>query len=1132
MPKRLNEPSGKLLPLAEPAPDQPARDLIVRELDRNFLVEAAAGTGKTTSLVERMVSLIREGRCPVETMAAVTFTRKAAAELRGRFQVRLEQSAATANGVAKERLDAAVEHIERAFLGTIHSFCGRLLRERPVEAGVEANFVELDEAEDAELLAEAWEEHVARLSGSADLVISELAELGVELNQLQSAFERLASYPDVEDWPAEAVAVPDPEPAITALKSFVAHIKSLEPSLPRDAGNDKLIPAYRRLRRAFRHADLTRPAELLKVLEAFIKSDGDDATAPKLVHKQWPAGKDQAVAELENWTRFAASYAVPYVQALRRSRYEVIMRAIRPAIAIYDSMRRDAGMLNFQDLLLIAARMLRENPTIRTYFRKRFTHLLIDEFQDTDPVQAEVMMLLSADDPTEKSWRRSRPVPGTLFVVGDPKQSIYRFRRADIVTYNEVKRIIQATGGEVVSLTANFRATAPLVDWVNVLFADRFPAQVTAFAPQFSLLQVGRSEGRPGQMAGLYRLANSGENKQAILADDSRVVAQTIRHALDQRRTVPRSLKEQSRESAAEPDDFLVVTRNRTNLSAYARELEALGVPHRVTGGTTLNELPELSLLWICLRALVRPDDPVALVAAMRSELFGISDGALYELKLAGGAFSFHEPLRAEHLSDDTRNAIGDAFERLKRYSTWLDRLPAGACIEKIAGDLGLLARACAAAGGDVKAGSLAKAIELIRSAQATHVSMLELLDYLERLVSSEREHKHDGIAVRPREGAMVRLMNLHKVKGLEAPVVFLADPTGHFEHTIDLHIDRTGDRVLGYMAVLERPEEGSQKPPRIIAAPKDWPRQEETETDFRRAENERLLYVAATRAGTCLIVSERSKRAEQNPWRSLAASLAEREILQSPGEQEPPARPSIRVNPADVRQAGARRVELWGEVTTSTLEIRAIKEYALAGEDGPAGPGRRTPVPTPLSPEETPEDERSDETGVEWGEDVHKLLEATMRRRNVDLKSLARSLTRGREQVDDEDARVQALLSCVRSVHDSDIWKRAISAEHVLPEVPIMMEGGSGDAKAGTAQLLLRGVIDLAFRDAKGWVIVDYKTDQLQGRSIETLVEHYRPQVQKYAEAWTQLINEPVYETGLFFTRTNRYERLTGPSD
>jgi ATP-dependent helicase/nuclease subunit A len=1132
MAKRKTELSAPGPEPASPVPDQAARDLIVHELDKSFLVEAAAGTGKTTSLVERMVSLISEGKCPVETMAAVTFTRKAAAELRGRFQVRLEQASATATGAVKDRLETAIEHVERAFLGTIHSFCGRLLRERPVEAGVDANFRELDETEDVELRFQAWEEHVARLTGGGDPVIGELRDLGVDLAQLKPAFERIAGYPDVDSWPALDVALPDPGPTVTALRSFVAHIKTLEKALPRDPGNDKLIPMYRRLQRAVRHADLARPAELLAVLEVFVKAGSDEPAEPAVIQKQWPEGKAQAQAEQEKWARFGENYAVPYVQALRRCRYAHVMRAIRPALEIYDAMRRDAGFLNFQDLLLFAARMLRENPAIRAYFRTRFTHLLIDEFQDTDPVQAEVMMLLTADDPSETNWRRTRPVSGSLFVVGDPKQSIYRFRRADIVTYNEVKRIIQATGGLVVSLSANFRAMAPIVEWVNASFSELFPAEATEFAPQFVLLQVGRSEDRPGAIAGLYRLASDGRNKQEILAAESRAVAQTIRHALDSGRAVPRSKREQTQKSEAKPDDFLVVTRNTTNLSAYARELEALGVPHQVTGGTTLNELPELALLSTCLRALVRPDDPVALVGALRSELFGISDAALYELKRAGGKLSFQERLPATGISADNLTAIGDAFRRLNLYFTWLDQLPAAACIEKITGDLGLLARACASAGGEVRAGSLAKALELIRSAQATHVSMLDLLEYLERLVKGEQ--KHDGIPVRPTEGSVVRLMNLHKVKGLEAPIVFLADPTGNFKHPIDLHIDRSGDSVRGYMAVIEPRQEGSHARPRIIALPTDWPRQEEAESDFQRAENDRLLYVAATRAGTCLIVSERGKLANENPWRSLAEKLGDREVHQGPGEQPPPLRPSVAVSLADALNAQKELAERWSTLRESTFEIKAVKKYAqdLAKQLGQLHKADGAPTRLPALPKEPPEDEEDDETGPLWGDEVHRLLEATMRGRVSNLEGLARSVTRAREdQVDDEDAHVQKLLDCVRSVYKSGIWQRAMNAKHVLPEVPLMMPDRSANERHEKAPLILRGVIDLAFREESGWVIVDYKTDQLKGRPLETLVEQHRPQVQKYAEAWSELIKESVHEFGLFFTRENRYVRLNGPT-
>ena len=444
----------------------------------------------------------------------MTFTRKAAAELRSRFQLGIEKAARAAQGVEKPRLAEAVAHVERCFIGTIHSFCGHLLRERPVEAGVDPEFHELDTEKDDELRRRAWTEHVAHLIAAGDPLIAELEDLGVDVPQLRLAFERFADYPDVVEWPTDEIALPDPAPIAAAIQNYAAHMELLAPALPADAGNDKLIPQYRRIPRLVRHANLALAADLYSLLERFAGS------TPSIVQKNWPGGKAQALAQKAAWEQFAREHAVPYVEAIRAVRYHTILNVLRPAIVVYDRLRHAAGGLNFQDLLLIAARMLREYPTIRRYFRNRFTHLLVDEFQDTDPVQAEVMLLLTADDFNEPDWRRCRPARGSLFVVGDPKQSIYRFRRADIVTYNEVKRIIRETGGRLVSLSANFRSSASLVEWINDSFSRRFPSESTEVAPAHTPFQVGRVDERAGDLAGLYLLDAVGENKEEILGGE------------------------------------------------------------------------------------------------------------------------------------------------------------------------------------------------------------------------------------------------------------------------------------------------------------------------------------------------------------------------------------------------------------------------------------------------------------------------------------------------------------------------------------------------------------------------------------------------------------------------------------
>ena len=222
----------------------------------------------------------------------------------------------------------------------------------------------------------------------------------------------------------------------------------------------------------------------------------------------------------------------------------------------------------------------------------------------------------------------------------------------------------------------------------------------------------------------------------------------------------------------------------------------------------------------------MRPDDPVALVAALRSELFGVSDLALYTFKQAGGQFAFSKPLPATGLTADDTAAFRDAFERLGRYDRWLKTLPTAAAFEKVAAELGLPARAGAEPGGDIRAGCLAKALELMRAAQSERHAVAELVEYLGQLV--EQNEKHDGISVRPHNEPVVRLMNLHKVKGLEAPVVFLSDPSGEWDHDVDLHIDRAGAAVRGYLAVYE-PRMGNRPPAcwlvRTIGSA--WPRRE-----------------------------------------------------------------------------------------------------------------------------------------------------------------------------------------------------------------------------------------------------------------------------------------------------------------
>ena len=1100
-------------------PDYEHRMLITRELDRCILVEAAAGTGKTTSMVERMLALLRTGKCGnIRTMAAVTFTRKAAAELRSRFQVALERAVREAEGEEKERLEEALTHVEQCFIGTIHSFCARLLRERPVEAGVDLTFEEIDEKADRRLRAEAWDGFAAGLiADDPHGLLEELGSLGLSITDLRSAFEDFADFPDVEEWPLPATDVRPPCEKVRAeLDGYLARMAELIPVLPQETGNDTLIPELRRIPRIVSHYDeLERPDQLMEVLALFDKGT-------KVIQKEWKKtgcfSGDDAKQELAAWESFRENVVRPALGTWRELRYTTVMRLMSAAREHYDGLRRERGQLNFQDLLMRSATLLRENPAVRRYFQHRFTHLLVDEFQDTDPIQAEVIFLLASSDPGESDWRTCGPRPGSLFLVGDPKQSIYRFRRADIVTYNEAKQIVNVSGGLVVNLSANFRAAAPIIAWVNGVFEPgepscdesgkallRFPPCDADESPSYVPLLAGREEGADGELRGIFRLHIPEEftRKEQAVEEEADCIARTIRGALDKGVTVPRTRRQlnEGMGSEARPDDFMIVTRNTGNLSVYARALQRYGLPHQVTGGWALNELEELRLLHACLRTVVHPDDPVALVAALRSELFGVSDTALYAFKKAGGSFSYNTAV-PDGLDPACAEALEDAFGRLQRYSLWLTRLPYAAACEGIAADLGLFALAAARPGGDVQAGSLGKAIELLRSIQAEIWSTAQLVEHLGKLV--EREEKHDGISVLSGALPAVRIMNLHKAKGLEAPVVFLADPSGESEHEVERHIDRSGGKVLGYLAIYRGGTQYGKG--KLLAHPADWESLAEREGEFARAEALRLRYVAATRSGSATIITQRARQNNRNPWCHFEPHLEAGCDLPDPGPQEAPTAERVSLAPAEVEEATAAIASRLSATREATYDARGAKEFALSLPAGKESVGVVMDAGGPV-PSKPPEGEH----GVEWGEVVHLLLQAMLENPGAELERIAATALAG-AGLDSSLAADAAGLA--RSVAASPIWSRARESETVLAEVPFQVL----KQERVEVPTVLRGVIDLVFKEHGGWMLVDYKTDRPAGRGHEEIAPGYAAQVRLYAEAWERCTGETVKGAFLYF--------------
>ena len=1121
-------------------PDQAARDRICGDLGTTFLVEAGAGSGKTKSLVDRMVALLATGRTSIETLAAVTFTRKAAAELRGRFQVALERARLTEKDPrVRERLDAALTGLERAFIGTIHSFCARLLRERPVEAGIDPEFRELEDHEDRILLERSWDEYQAHARLENEAALRGLDEAGLAPADLETAFRAIAGFPDVEPV-AGRPDPPDHEAVRGALEKLVDLASKLVPQEKPEKGRDGLQNLFVRLFRRRRNIGFADGRRLMESVELFDKNLGFMPT-------RWPA-KDDGKRLLAAAEAFRDEVARPALRVWREFRHTKALAFLRPAVGFYAERRRAEARLNFQDQLMLTARLLRDNPEVRRYFRRRFHPILVDEFQDTDPIQAEILFLLTGTSETEKDWTRLAPAPGSLFLVGDPKQSIYRFRRADIDIYNLVRDRIEASGGETLALSANFRSLGAIADWVNPLFdpgrGGVFPAAADAYQAGFMPLETVRGRGR-GPLSGVRKItvpAVPHHRKEDIAGFDAARVAGFIAWALAGNLRLDDGA---GGDRPAEPGDFLVLFRYKDRMSRYARRLEERGIPFEIAGSDAFAENAEIREVMNLLRALDDPDDPVASVAVLRGMFFGLSDQDLLDHRAAGGGFCF----LAEAGGPAGSARIRSAFGALRAWRELVTRVPPSVALETIIQDSGLLTHLVTTEMGSSRAGNVLKLIEVLRGRESEDMtSFAAAVAFLDEWVGAMPVEE---MSLAPGRRNAVRLMNLHKAKGLEAPVVWLANPAGVGGFEPDRHVRRTGRTPLGHFR-FTRPV-GRQT--RTVSQPAGWEESAAEELKYEEAEENRLMYVAATRARDLLVVSGYAgDLKERKAWGLLEPGLAAVEDLPDcpagPGSPcaPPPPRKKSAVKPGEVMKGREElRRKMAGGSKASTLHETVTSLARRAGE---------------------PPEWAKGGLGL-WGSEVHVMLK-TLAGSWPGPGETAGASFAGRERLERmardvlaaagrNPADAGALAAHVADIVRSSFWSRAMRAGRRLYEVPFSVKVGPGEAEYGGllaaigpvpaaggrpvaaaegAPVFLSGAVDLVFREEDGWVIADYKTDRLPAalkdagagdreKALAVLVDHYRPQVELYTRFWARITAENVKESGLYFTALDRWVRI-----
>ena len=1141
------------MPIAFTPQDQPARERIINSLDETLFVEAGAGTGKTTSLVDRIVSLVSRGKTTIERIAAITFTEAAASELRDRVRQELEKAASDQCKDASERERCAhgVADIDQASIQTLHSFSTAILRERPLEAGLPPSFEVMDEVAGSLSFEEKWSEWIGDAltdenkipSLSISLVLgittSHLREIAVKFHENYDLLAD-ARFDDALFTPQ---AIRDLLDAQAELARLCEYSKIGEGDALYDHVQDKLAS----IRRLAALDDYDSPTAYFQLRSIAFRAYG------RLGNKRnWDydpeTDKNACDALRERLEDLKETVAVELALA-RTSALMPILAALRDFALDYAEERRRQGRVHFHDMLVFARDLLVNNFVVRDHFRERFTHLLIDESQDTDPIQAEIAMCIAesvqAGERRHTDWERMKPEEGKLFVVGDPKQAIYRFRRADV---RQMQNLRLRMGGDTVHLVQNFRSHRPIIDWVNLAFAewmDPYGEYSSGYQAGYEPL-VHRWEVVADHDRAPSVWALGGEMEGNIGPIREREAAE-IAALLGEVRDGKWQVRDESDGDAptyrpARYSDICVLMPSRTGLPTLEIALEDANVPYRLEGSSLVFATQEVRDLLNCLKAIDDPSDEISIVAALRSPAFARSDVDLLRYYEAGGRFDY---LRPGGRNDAAQEPVAKSLAILRDYHERRLWTSISALTDEFVRDRPLMSAAVGYRRTREQWRRYRFVIDRARAfADAGGNSLREFIEWMETQMSENPRVTEMPVPESDEES--VRVMTVHGSKGLEFPVVLLTGISGSRRNMADTALF---DRERGPNETGVEVRVGSSGSYHQTAGYDDLAgREKELNSD----ENIRLLYVAATRAKDHLIVSMFRSGAK-----STAGELADilgsngpaNEPGNAPGEDENPegaiatdadgilwhpapepvqaapydatdeASDSSNAVPIDRAAHSIEARDAWIAERERTVAERsrpisvAATGLKQAADDAHLDDDTADEKPDPDAEEEP---WRRGRAGTSVGRAVHAVLQTIDLKTGAGIEETARAqaVAEGIPQRESDIARLAQVAI------ESDIVRRAVKSGRYWREVPVGVTVGDG---------ALEGVIDLLFETPSGGlVVVDYKTDTLREDQTAAAAERYRPQASAYALAVSRATNKPVEEVVFLFLEPKGEESFT----
>ena len=1093
-----------------------ARERAVKDLTHDLAVIAGAGAGKTTVLVDRFLELARDPLVGPEHVLAITFTRKAAVEMKERAVRELEDE-----GDKELR-----RKTEAAYISTIHGFAERVLRERPLAARIDPDFSVLTEYDQALFVEDALRQMYSR-----EDLCSFARRLGKSkgggwkvFSVVREVARLMREGPEGAAREAKLLMLADDDcvnGAVEAARDYLCRCETRAIECLTD-----LVPLLRAARFKSQAKMFQQCQEYIASAEACIDARSLDGAEEAFGTTSFTAqihgeDRDPIKNRLTLVKKLVSEIASVDWEAQERLERELIplKRAIYSAARdigeSYAAHKQRIGALDFHDLQQRLHDLLVTNDRARREYADRFRHILLDEAQDTDELQYDIITRLHDGG-------------GSLFIVGDPKQAIYEFRGANPDVFNGV--VAKTPPDQRLELPENFRSREEIISFVNglgpALLGESFikmdacakyggeSLAVPAVTAIYAVQELPTEEGAPPVCESLgdarVREAKAvAEELVRLLREGTRVCDPDARSD-DETGVVWTKLR---------PKHIALLFRTRTPIPHFERALAERGIPYVTAAGLGFFDRAEVLDCIMMLRALSQPLDDMALAAVLRSPFVGVSDGRLWRIRMPGGNRSDPPPLYHELRRDGGLRVFRKRFERLR---TRVRSLSAADALDEAIRVFRYEAALAAHDDGPAMLANLAKLRGRLRELGA--LSVAEGYTELQR-ARDLMESEPIAPIVGPNED-VVMLTTIHQAKGLEWPIVCLPSLEMKSNNRGEDFSARHG--ALLCKAIDENGEE--VRPLSAVGFARELSERQE-------GEERRLLYVALTRARERLILSACVRTADKIPeWKGefskpLAFLVAHTdEALSAPGEHDcgtlltsvryvagPVAATTqfeggltlanelhpvaIAKPPVDSPSLLKSALPLTVKVTELLAFNRCPQVYRFShvleiGEHTVREAARRPENDAALTP-------------VELGTIVHSLLE------RADFHASDVRAEVSRLLAEQPQGRHAALARMLEPVLTGPLGERVRSAQRVEREWPFAFDAGG---------VLVEGVMDLAIQGSDGrWIVVDYKSNDLKhsGR-FEYLVEYYQKQLELYALALSRSGLGDVPQCMLLF--------LTGP--